>query len=252
MSYTLLLGSFVIRYSDLPNDGPEPDGDTITFHPNDKKSVKDLPRTGRAPDFSGRGNIGIRLEAIDALETHFPKGRMWRQEKEGAEKARDALLYRLGFRDIVFQGNKVLSAKNDELPGYVLANSIDPNGRVIGFIFAGGEDTARRGQLGLWRRSTADPNGPATQVNKRTIEDLVIWPKLFRRVVAFFNEGHGNLNGFETWLRKQAQHGDDDEILVLDSERLANLDDVVSASGTSLQLRLWPDEFIVEPKPAQE
>jgi hypothetical protein len=31
MPYTLLRGSFVIRYPDLPRQGPEPDGDTTTM-----------------------------------------------------------------------------------------------------------------------------------------------------------------------------------------------------------------------------
>jgi hypothetical protein len=34
MSYTLLRGSFVIRYPDLPRQGPEPDGDTVKFLPD--------------------------------------------------------------------------------------------------------------------------------------------------------------------------------------------------------------------------
>lgn len=33
MSYTLLRGEFVIRYPDLPREGPEPDGDTVKFAP---------------------------------------------------------------------------------------------------------------------------------------------------------------------------------------------------------------------------
>ncbi|KXJ85224.1 hypothetical protein Micbo1qcDRAFT_210130 [Microdochium bolleyi] len=315
MAYTLLLGRFVIRYPDLPNQGPEPDGDTITFNPDDQDVIKGLPRSSRPPKFSGRGNIGIRLEAIDALETHFPKGPTWHQEKQGGEKARDELLHRLGFRDVVFRNHKILSASHDELPGYVLANSIDPNGRVIGFIFAGGtalddaevapplgahgdsvtldgeladrsvnsgllaeglvypafygtlppplrthlaaqSRAARQSNLGLWPRSTADPNGPARGVTKETIEDLVIWPKLFRRAVAYFNEGNTNFDGFKAWLRKQARGGDDDEILILEEEgdgegsggRLANLHDVVAASGTSLQLQVWPDAIVIEPK----
>ncbi|KAJ1323044.1 micrococcal nuclease [Microdochium nivale] len=314
MAYTLLLGRFVIRYADLPNQGPEPDGDTITFKPDDQDALRALPHAGgRPPKFSGRGNIGIRLEAIDALETHFPKGPMWHQEKEGGGKARDELLHRLGFRDVVFRGHKVSSANHDDLPGYVLANSIDPNGRVIGFIFAGGavlddadfappgghgdsvmldeeltdrsvngslladglvypafygtlppplrthlaarSRAARHNKLGLWPRSTADPDSPAEGLSRQTIQGLVIWPKLFRRTVAYLKEGNTDFDGFKAWLRKQARGGDDDKILILEKGageggggRLANLHDVVAASGTSLQLQVWPNEFVIEPK----
>ena len=34
MSYTLLRGSFVTRYADLPRQGPQPDGDTVKFLPD--------------------------------------------------------------------------------------------------------------------------------------------------------------------------------------------------------------------------
>jgi hypothetical protein len=71
MSYTLLRGEFVIRYPDLPRQGPEPDGDTVKFLPDSPTLVETLPRrSGRPPDINARG-ISVRLEAIDALETHF-------------------------------------------------------------------------------------------------------------------------------------------------------------------------------------
>jgi hypothetical protein len=71
MPYTLLRGSFVIRYPDLPRQGPEPDGGTIKFRPDTPALVEALPRrSGVPPDINARG-ISARLEAIDALETHF-------------------------------------------------------------------------------------------------------------------------------------------------------------------------------------
>ena len=67
MSYTLLRGQFVIRYPDLPRQGPEPDGDTVKFLPDSPAFVETLPRrSGRPPDINARG-ISVRLEAIDAL-----------------------------------------------------------------------------------------------------------------------------------------------------------------------------------------
>ena len=70
MSYTLLRGVFVIRYSDLPRQGPEPDGDTVKFRADSPLLVEGLARrSGTPPDINARG-ISVRLEAIDALETH--------------------------------------------------------------------------------------------------------------------------------------------------------------------------------------
>src|SRR5687768_2374525 len=129
MPYTLLAGEFVIRYPDLPRQGPEPDGDTLKFAPDTPALVEALPRiSGRPPDINARG-ISVRLEAIDALETHFGETH---QELAGANAARDELLRQLGFRNVVFwpdHPNKVQSADSDRLRGHVLSNGIDANGR---------------------------------------------------------------------------------------------------------------------------
>jgi hypothetical protein len=99
MSYTLLRGQFVIRYPDLPRQGPEPDGDTVKFLPDTPALVEALPRrSGTPPDINARG-ISVRLEAIDALETHFAETH---QELAGANQARDELLRLLGFTNVVF------------------------------------------------------------------------------------------------------------------------------------------------------
>jgi endonuclease YncB( thermonuclease family) len=137
MSYTLLRGSFVIRYPDLPRQGPEPDGDTVKFLPDTPALVEALPRrSGTPPDINARG-ISVRLEAIDALETHFGETH---QELAGANAARDELLRLLGFTNIVFFDdlpNKVQSADQDAIRGHVLSNGIDGNGRLIAFVYPG-------------------------------------------------------------------------------------------------------------------
>jgi len=300
MSYTLLRGSFVIRYADLPHQGPEPDGDTIKFKPDTPALVESLPRiSGRPPKINGRG-ISVRFEAIDALETHFEETH---QELAGANDARDAMLADLGFTNVTFfpnAPNQVESADQDSLRGHVLSNGIDANGRMIGFVYAGdpaGPDgstvfldeagvdgsvnarllaegrvypafygslpaalrthlaassrAAREAQppLGLWPRSTADPNGAQAIADLTALEQLVIWPKLFRRVVSFFAAGFTNFDGFDTWLRADPVNRDD-KLFLLDPLENGNLHDVVSASGSRLQLTAWPEEFIIEPDPA--
>ena len=300
MSYTLLTGAFVIRYADLPHQGPEPDGDTIKFAPDTPALVEVLPRiSGRPPNINARG-ISVRLEAIDALETHFEETH---QELAGANDARDALLADLGFTNVTFlpnAPNKVASADQDSLRGYVLSNGIDANGRMIGFVYAGdptgpdgstvfldevGVDASVNARLlaegrvypafygslpvtlrthlsassraareaqpprGLWPRSTADPNGGQMIADLAALELLVIWPKLFRRVVSYFAAGFTNFDGFDTWLRADPVHRDD-KLFLIDRLENGNMHDVVSASGSQLQLTAWPEDFIIEPDPA--
>jgi hypothetical protein len=297
MSYTLLRGDFVIRYPDLPRGGPEPDGDTVKFTPDSPALVEGLTRvSGTAPDLNPRG-ISVRLEAIDALETHFSGAH---QELAGADAARDELLARLGFTGIAYfpdLPNKVESADQDRLRGHVLSNGIDANGRLIGFVypgdpaeadgtrvfleteradlsanaqlltdgsaypafyatlpadlrehFAGLSRAARAGALGIWPRSTADPDGPAAVGDLATLEQLVLWPKLFRRLVPYLATGAADLDGFDAWLRADPVNRDD-EIFLLGTKTRGRLHDVIVAAGDSVQLTAWPEDFIITPDP---
>ena len=300
MSYTLLRGQFVIRYPDLPRQGPEPDGDTVKFLPDTPALVETLPRpSGRPADINARG-ISVRLEAIDALETHFGETH---QELAGANAARDELLRLLGFTNVEFfqeLPNKIRSADQDALRGHVLSNGIDANGRLIGFVFsgehagpdgrsvflddalvdqsvnaqllaaghaypafyatlpatlrehlAGGSEAARAAQspAGLWPRSTADPNGVAPIANLAALEELVIWPKLFRRIVPYLAAGFTDFDGFDAWLRADPVNRDD-ELFLLDRLERGNMHDVIRASGQQIQLTVWPERFVISPDPA--
>ncbi|TQS45967.1 lamin tail domain-containing protein [Cryptosporangium phraense] len=298
MSYTLLKGSFVIRYSDLPRQGPEPDGDTVKFLPDTPALVETLPRTsGQGPDLNARG-ISVRLEAIDALETHFASTH---QELGLAESARDALLALLGFTGVTFfadQPNKVQSADQDSIRGHVLSNGIDANGRLIGFVFPGDtgsvdgaaiflDDTqvdqsanarlladglvypafyaslpaslrlhlaetsraARAANKPIWAESTADPDGSATIPDLATLETLAIWPKVFRRLVPYFAAGFTDFDGLDAWLRADPVNRDDELLLLATAER-SNMHDVIKASGTQIQLTVWPEDFVISPDPA--
>jgi endonuclease YncB( thermonuclease family) len=297
VTYTLLRGQFVIRYPDLPRQGPEPDGDTVKFLPDSPALVETLPRrSGRPPDINARG-ISVRLEAIDALETHFGETH---QELVGANAARDELLRLLGFTNVTFfpdLPNKIDTADQDNLRGYVLSNGIDANGRLIAFVYAGDPAepdgsavfvdnarvdasvnaallaggfayaafyatlpatlrthlaeaslAARTAGSGIWPRSTADPDGAGTIADLAAAQGLVIWPKLFRRLVPYL-AAHTDFDAFDAWLREDKVNRDD-SIFLLASAEHGNLHDIISASGQQIRLTKWPEEFIIDPDPA--
>jgi endonuclease YncB( thermonuclease family) len=298
VSYRLLAGEFVIRYPDQPRNGPEPDGDTIRFAPDTIALVEELPRiSGRAPRINARGNVAVRLEAIDALETHFSGTH---QELAGANAGRDRLLAGLGFTNVRFWPdlpNRVRSADQDSVRGHVLSNGVDADGRVVAFVHPSdaaepdGADVwvdeeragasvgarllasgdaypafyatlpaslreplaelsrgARRRGAGLWPRSTADPDGAAAIPDLATLETLVLWPKLFRRIVPYLAGGFGDFDGFDAWLRADPVDRDD-ELLLLDRDERARLHDIVRASGDEIALEAWPEDFVISPDP---
>jgi hypothetical protein len=95
---------------------------------------------------------------------------------------------------------------------------------------AGASTAARQAQppLGLWPRSTADPDGPASLTGLADPEALVMWPKLFRRLVPYFATGFTDLDGFDAWLRADPVNRDD-AIFLLDPGEHGNLHDVTAA-----------------------
>ncbi|MCP2275668.1 hypothetical protein APR09_001220 [Nocardia amikacinitolerans] len=77
-----------------------------------------------------------------ALETHF-LGR--HQNLEFARAARDAMLARVGFEEVRFlpnRPNKIESARPHPLPGFLYANGVESNGRVLGLVFPSGAQPA--------------------------------------------------------------------------------------------------------------
>lgn len=125
MPFRILTGRFFcVNYS--------PDGDTIRFSSD---QISDLGLLdGVPPEINKRGHISLRLEGIDALETHF-EGR--HQPLNLANAARNALLDFVGIRNVQWDANAgSVIAADDGSPGYILARSTDKFGRVIAFAFA--------------------------------------------------------------------------------------------------------------------
>jgi hypothetical protein len=96
-----------------------------------------LPRfSGTAPDIRSKG-INVRYECIDTLETHF---QTTHQEETLAFAARDRNLALIGYTNVRFFAdapNVVSSVDVDPLPGYVIANGIESNGRLLGLVYVG-------------------------------------------------------------------------------------------------------------------
>jgi hypothetical protein len=104
--------------------------------------------------------------------------------------------------------------------------------------------------VGLWPRATADPDGAAQIAGRAVLEALVLWPKLFRRLVPYLAEGASGFDGFDAWLRADPVNRDDQIVLVGRTEP-SRLHDVVEAAGDRVQLTAWPEDFVITPDPPQ-
>ncbi len=116
----------------------EPDGDSIRFYPDDPAAWARVPGPNAVRTNAG-GGAQLRLDGIDALETHYsPRGGgPLHQPIDLAHQARDELVRWLGFADIERTGETVTAATPEELPGYLLTRGADVYGRCVALIGRG-------------------------------------------------------------------------------------------------------------------
>ena len=297
--YTLLTGDFYILYPDLPRNGPQPDGDTISFFPDNDDVVQNLKRfSGVRPERKHLGVYSIRFEGIDALETHY-LGR--HQNLEFAQKARDQMLKLVGYKLVKFwpdSPNNVQSAQPHPLRGYVIANGIESNGRVLGLVYGGkptvGQDgdrvfldealldrsvnaalireglayaelyssmpldlikhmrrlvkAARNAGQGFWYQENVGRNARAQIYGLADLAEMVMFPKLYRRLVKYFEDGYVGLSNFDTWIRADKVGRDDSALLP--SGEVGNLHDLYTVGRRGIKLRLYPEDLTFIPDPA--
>lgn len=296
MSYKLIKGSFHIYYPDLPNSGPEPDGDTLKFKPDNPELVSSLKQSGSSPGFNRRGMINLRFEGIDALELHFDDSH---QKLSLAESARDRLLEIAGFGQVQFNDRpgseyKVKSAENHPVRGYILATSLDTYGRIISFVFTGDVNfldgssieidqqmlkstinakllaeglvypafysslatehrktltdlavRARNNRLGVWPVNQAAPGSEVTITDLNALEEMAMWPKLYRRLVRYFNAGYEGLGRFIPWLKEDITNRDDR--LILPDHSLGNMHSAIEVSNNRIRMLYNPEDLVILP-----
>jgi endonuclease YncB( thermonuclease family) len=129
MSFTLIKGTFHVK-------GYSPDGDSVRFKAFDQNLWRRL--FGPPVELNAAGHAQLRMEAIDALETHFCG---FHQPLKFARKATNALLSCLGIDDVVWNKtqSEILYAE-DGTEGYILSRTTERNRRPVAFVFADGAD----------------------------------------------------------------------------------------------------------------
>ncbi|MDK9501457.1 nuclease [Streptomyces katrae] len=139
MSMLIIKGTF--RAKDL-----QPDGDTVAFTPDDITDWKRVPGTHQVlpkPD----GRVSVRLEGIDALETHYGDdvSGIRHQPLPLAHEAADELLKWLGFKDVhrderaqqEEDRETVVISVPETVPGYILTRGTDVYGRCVALVGRG-------------------------------------------------------------------------------------------------------------------
>src|SRR5262245_32312354 len=294
--YTMIRGSYYILYPDLPKNGPQPDGDTINFLPDNEDLVTGLTRfTNRSAERKHLGTYSVRFESIDALETHF----MNRHQKlDQAQAARNRMLEHMGFGKVTFWPtleNNVQSAENHPVRGCLIANGIESNGRVLGLVYPGeivpgvadGErifvdetlldksvnaklvaeglayaelyttmplslikrmrhivKAARDAGFGIWPEESVNIDAPVAIMDVSDLPKMVMFPKLYRRLVKYFDDGYVGLASFDTWIR--ASGTDRDDRALLPTHEMGHLHDLYEVTDAGIRLHFLPEDLTFE------
>jgi hypothetical protein len=104
---------------------------------------------------------------------------------------------------------------------------------------------ARTAQRGLWQQATATTTQAAEITSLDALQQLVLWPKLFRRLAPYFQEGHTDFNALDAWLRQDPRNRDDR--LLLPNLELGNMHDLIVEDGQRIRLAYAPEDVVVVP-----
>lgn len=214
--YYLIKGTFhVVGYS--------PDGDSLMFKASSPKQW-DKVQTEHRDEFmkkldAGNGAVQLRLQGIDALETHYsaspmrPPSHLSGKESDKAEKpsiqqvrqpkplgnlSTETMLSHLGVKGVnygsffgrhwidemwVKKGTRTLhftEKGEDELEGYIIVNDMDRKGRPIAWVY-GGRTRTRNGT----RLTPARFKGRVkASVNYKLLAEGLVYPYYFMTLSA--------------------------------------------------------------------
>lgn len=166
MKYTLIKGTFHVV-------GQSPDADSIKFRAANELLWNQLDTDNREAFnrniTEGAGVVNLRLEGIDALETHYtppkprevigadgkpialPKPKGYSQPSSIGRLATNVFLDFLGVKDVKWRtfgksvyideancnGTLIKDKLKDAIPGFIISGDVEMNGRPVSWIFPG-------------------------------------------------------------------------------------------------------------------
>jgi endonuclease YncB( thermonuclease family) len=276
--YKVVAGTFHVK-------GFQPDGDSIRFQANNPINWDFFQWVTTADKATQKKQL--RVESIDALETHYEG---YHQPRPFALAALESLLEMLGITSVTYSLalTQIVDA-NDGKPGFIASASVDRFGRPVSYIFPKKakltdgavmdsatlpiEDSlnfelareglvyptfytttdrtfaekiravvarARTTRRGIW---SIDKTSDFTFLDVRTLqEDVMILPKIFRRLVGFL-DGYSDFDKLGEYLKKQK-----DNLVLWDGTKKKSLADLMTITGRRIQMKTPVENILFNPK----
>ncbi|MBV6397348.1 MAG: hypothetical protein HFACDABA_02962 [Anaerolineales bacterium] len=261
--------------------GYQPDGDSIRFRADNEAHWDFFPNAG------DENKRQLRIEAIDALETHYEG---YHQPMPFAIAALEKLLTLIGIKNVKYSLSVThIVDADDASPGFLASAGMDRYKRPISFLFPGevpltdgavldinelpleksvnylllreglvyptfytstepavldkfrtATKRARIAGRGLW---AIDRTADFTIWDTRTIQDSVmILPKLFRRLVGFFDR-YQDFKELPAYMVRQQ-----DDLQLVGNPMPRSLASLMTIKGRRLKLKVNVEDILFSPK----
>ena len=104
--------------------------------------------------------------------------------------------------------------------------------------------SARGNRRGMWGKDRTKTG--AKVAGLESLEKLALWPKLYRRLLAYFKDRNEGLSGFDAWLRASAVR--DDRLWIIPEARAAHLHNIVKLSRNKIAMTHPPEDLVIIPR----
>ena len=101
----------------------------------------------------------------------------------------------------------------------------------------------RKNKLGLWSEKHLNVEKSISINGVSDLKTLIIWPKLFRRLVNYYNQGFKCLEDFIPWLHLNVE-GVNDELILPNREK-GNLHDLLAVRDGAINMVFYPEDIII-------
>lgn len=144
MHLRLHLDQLLVVRGMLTITGRQPDGDSLRFIPDNPSILWNMPHASRLR-FAKDGSVQLRMDGIDAPETHFAG-----QAQPYGVQARAQFLELIGFKAVTYnETGTVVGSNPAKIAATILVNTLDPYGRPVAYLIPGRPRALQDGQLQL-------------------------------------------------------------------------------------------------------
>lgn len=98
---------------------------------------------------------------------------------------------------------------------------------------------------GIFGQESLDTIRLAPIASLAELETMVMWPKLYRRLVTFFAAGRSDLAELDGWLREDIINRDDR--LILPDGEFGNMHDLFTVEAGAMRMNHKPEEVTILP-----